>query len=168
MNAREKFFDHAHFRIITPPSGDNVLPHPLNIVIYGLKFDSILRLWLCHNAGKLGHNRDIGPKAGTQCPGQTGTLGNYDSRSPQYTHKARSWKAQNNFSYVSQLDVLSRGHPSSMHAQCKTIAATVLCHLLLSKKGEATVVADSSSIQQASGYNTSCMVAYACTGLAIF
>ena len=73
-------------------------------------------------------------------------------------------KAQNNFSYsyVSQLDILSH---ASMHVQCKIIA--VLCHLPLSKNRRATVVADSSSIQQVSGYNTSCMVAYACTGLAI-
>ena len=64
---------------------------------------------------------------------------------------------------VSQFDVLSH---TSMHAQCKTIA--VLRHLPLSKHGRATVVADSLSIHQASGYNTSCMVVYACAGLAIF
>ena len=81
-----------------------------------------------------------------------------------HTHKARGKAQQNNFSYVSQLDVLSH---TSMHVQCKIVAA-VLCHLPLSKNGKATVVADSSSIQRASGYNTSCMVAYACTGLAIF
>ena len=71
-------------------------------------------------------------------------------------------KAQNNFSsYVPQLDVVSH---TSMH---KTMAVLV-AHLPLSKKGRATIVADSSSLQQASGYNTSCMVAYTCTCQAIF
>ena len=59
-------------------------------------------LHLCNRAGfrdnaaklgKPGHNRDIGPKTGTvpaknrDCPGQTGTLGNYDSR--------KYWRALN-------------------------------------------------------------------------
>ena len=67
------------------------------------------------------------------------------------THKARGKAQQNNFSYmyVSHLDVLSH---TSMHVQCKIIA--VLRHLPLSKT---TIVADSLSIQQVSGYNTSCM-----------
>ena len=33
-----------------PLSGDYVLPHPLNIEIYGLKFDNILSLCLCHTS----------------------------------------------------------------------------------------------------------------------
>jgi hypothetical protein len=70
--------DHTHFGV------DHALPRPLNIEIYGPKFDSILSLCLCHtpifcNRKKFrdistilcqpGHNRDIGQKIGT--------LGNY-------------------------------------------------------------------------------------------
>ena len=44
-----------------------------------------------------------------------------------------------------------------VYAQCKTMAILV-AHLPLSKKGRATVVADYSSLHQASEYNTSCMI----------
>ena len=46
-----------------------------------------------------------------------------------------------------------------MYAQCKTMAVLVAHLPLLAKQG----ATDSSSLQQASGYNTSCMVAYAYT-----
>ena len=60
---------------------------------------------------------------------------------------------------LSRKKFLSKTHVPYNRAEC----IAVLRHLPLSKNGRATVVADSSSIQQASGYNTSCMVAYACT-----
>ena len=74
------------------------------------------------------------------------------STSTQDHHSTHTRLGEKHKTVLVMFHVLSH---TFMHAQCKTIA--VLHHLPLTKKGRATVVADPSSIQQASGYNTSCM-----------
>ena len=76
-----------------PLLGDRVLPRPLNIEIYGPKFDSILSLCLCHtpicaielDSGTMLQNqanRDIGPNIGTvpAKPGHLATMGRVTTR----------------------------------------------------------------------------------------
>ena len=82
----QDFTDHTTFGVTTPLLDDYVLPHPLNIEIYGLKFDS-LHLYhasiyaieldsgkmVQNHARKLGHKQDIRPKSKT-VPAKSGHL----------------------------------------------------------------------------------------------
>ena len=88
INARENLRTTPTFGRPHPLSDGRVLPHPLNVEIYGLKFDNILSLYLCHtsiciielDSGTMLQNqanRDIGPNSGTvpAKPGHLATMG---------------------------------------------------------------------------------------------